>query len=439
MKANSPLSRTDLALSWVIAGILVLLPFHAVFTTWLGSNFGHLDLFRIWKELILASISLVVLWEVWKSPKIKYWLVHSWIVRLYLLYVLLHIGLGLLALHRHDVNQTAFIYALLVNLRFIGFFIICYIVAANNDFLKKNWRFILLAPAAIVILFGLTQRFILPYDFLRHFGYGPDTIPAYQTVDSNIDYRRIQSTLRGANPLGAYLVLIIPAIFVGFKKYRKATITCLLAAFTVLFYSYSRSAWVGVAIALALIIWWAKSYNLRLREVAVGVIILMILVVSVFLLKSSQATEDTLFHTSSTSTSSVSSNEARSTALKDGLSDVVHEPLGRGPGTAGPASFRNERVPRIAENYYLQIGQETGLIGMALFIAINVLVAMQLWQKRTDTLAKILIASFFGLVFVNMVSHAWTDDTLAYLWWGFAGICLAPAILDSRHKQNEKA
>jgi hypothetical protein len=439
MKANSPLSRTDLVLSWAVAGILVLLPFHAVFTTWLGSNFGHLDLFRVWKEMILVSIFPVILWEIWKSPKVKHWLLHSWIVRLYLFYALLHLGLGLLALQNHDVNQEAFAYALLVNLRFIGFFIICYILASNNGFLKRNWRAILLAPAAIVILFGIIQRFILPYDFLKHFGYGPDTIPAYQTVDSNIDYRRIQSTLRGANPLGAYLVLIIPAIFVVLGKYRRAAAACLLAALAALFYSYSRSAWVGVVLALALLIWWSKNYSLRLRELAIGLAVLMVLAGGVFLLRSNQAAEDTLFHTSSASTSSQSSNEARSSAIKHGLSDVIHEPLGRGPGTAGPASFRNNRTPRIAENYYLQIGQEVGLIGMAIFIAINILVGMQLWLRCGDPLAKILLASLIGLTFVNMVSHAWTDDTLAYLWWGLAGICLAPAILEPRHKKNEKA
>jgi O-antigen ligase len=435
MKANSPLSKTDLVLSWVVAAILVLLPFHAIFTTWLGSNFGHLDLFRIWKELILASIFPVILWEIWKSPRVRDWLAHSWIVRLYLFYVLLHLALGLLALHNHEVNQEALVYALLINLRFIGFFIICYILATNNDFLKRNWKIILLAPAVLVIVFGVFQRFVFPYDFLKHFGYGPDTIPAYQTVDSNIDYRRIQSTLRGANPLGAYLVLIIPAVFVVFRKNRKAVAISLLAAFVALFYSYSRSAWVGAVIALALLIWWAKGYSLRLRELAIAVAILMVLAGSVFLLRSNQAADDTLFHTSSSSLSPQSSNEARGAALKSGLEDVAKQPLGRGPGTAGPASFRNDRAaPRIAENYYLQIGQEVGIIGVAIFIAINVLVAIGIWRKRNDTLAKILLASFVGLLFVNMVSHAWVDDTLAYLWWGLAGICLAPAILEPRLK-----
>jgi hypothetical protein len=25
-----------------------------------------------------------------------------------------------------------------------------------------------------------------------------------------------------------------------------------------------------------------------------------------------------------------------------------------------------------------------------------------------------------------MLSHSWADDTLAYLWWGLAGVAMAP-------------
>jgi O-antigen ligase len=108
-------------------------------------------------------------------------------------------------------------------------------------------------------------------------------------------------------------------------------------------------------------------------------------------------------------------------------------------GSAGPASFRNtDGVPKIAENYYLQLGQEVGVLGMALFIAINILVGVELWKLRTQTLSRILLASLVGITFINLVSHAWTDDTISYVWWGLAGIALSPVILKSRHKQDEQ-
>jgi hypothetical protein len=29
------------------------------------------------------------------------------------------------------------------------------------------------------------------------------------------------------------------------------------------------------------------------------------------------------------------------------------------------------------------------------------------------------------LTVVNLLSHAWADDTLTYVWWGLAGIAMA--------------
>jgi O-antigen ligase len=153
--------------------------------------------------------------------------------------------------------------------------------------------------------------------------------------------------------------------------------------------------------------------------------------------RSSQTIQDVFLHTSTSSSSAASSNQIRNDALRNASRDVIDQPLGRGPGTAGPASFRNNHPARIAEDYYLQIGQEVGLIGMILFIAITILVARQLWFNRQDNLARILLASLIGISFVNLVSHAWTDDTLSLLWWGLAGIALAPGILKARKKNGQ--
>jgi hypothetical protein len=78
---------------------------------------------------------------------------------------------------------------------------------------------------------------------------------------------------------------------------------------------------------------------------------------------------------------------------------------------------------------------------MLIFIAINVLVALELWARKNELLAQILLASLVGITFVNMLSHAWTDDTLSLLWWGLAGIALAPILTDRQkaHGKNYKA
>lgn len=426
-------SKLATILSWLIAAILVLLPFHALLTTWAGSSFGHLDAWRIWKEILLAAALPFFIWLVWRTPELKKWLTRSWIVRLFGIYVLLHIILGAWVLLHHQVSTTALAYALIINLRFIYFFVFCVAVGTVSTFLKNNWRKILLAPAGVVIVFGLVQKLFLPFDFLKHFGYSSKTIPAYQTVDANLDFRRIQSTLRGANPLGAYLVLLVPALWLGLRKVWGKWLAVSAAA-VVLFFTYSRSGEIGTAIALALLVWWGIGKKISGRQIAALLVTLVVAATGfVYIFRNSQLVQDTLFHTSSSSTSSRSSNADRLASMENGARDIIHQPLGRGPGTAGPASARNDHPARIAENYFLQIGQEVGVAGIILFMAINYLIAKELWARRADQLAKILLASLVGITFVNLLSHAWTDDTISYIWWGLAGVAIAtPAVISKK-------
>ncbi len=438
---NNSLTKNTLAryLNYAVATVFILLPFHALLTTWAGSNFGHLDAIRIWKELLIVIMLPAALWLVWLTPGLRQWLKRDWLVRLSLVYAVLFIVLGGLAFHHHAVNGPALIYGLLSNLRFLGFMFIVMVAAACSDWLAKNWLRLLVGPATIVIIFGLLQRYVLSYDFLRHFGYGPKTIPAYQLVDQKVEYRRIQSTLRGANPLGAYLVLVLTAVVSRWRNRRVRTLVTglLLGGLLTLFFTYSRSAWLALVPAAGLVLWWQYPKLDVRRWLAVGLVAAVLLSLGgLAATRHNQILQNTFFHTDSTSTSAQSSNASRLSELKVATIQFIDGPGGRGPGTAGPASFRNNHPPRIAENYFLQIGQEVGWLGLGLFIAINLMVVYRLWLRRAGLLPQVLLASWLALTLINLVSHAWTDDTLGLLWWGLAGIALAPDILNKKRKHN---
>ena len=426
-------------LSWLIAAILLLLPFHALLTTWIGSNTGHLDLIRIWKEILIVIMLPFGLWLALRDKTLRSWLWRSWLVRLIWLYILLTLILAGWSATQHTAVNSAIIYGLIINLRFFGFFLLCAVVAAHDNWLKRFWHYLLLGPAFVVTVFGLVQRFLLPYDFLKHFGYSPKTIPAYQTVDASIDFRRIQSTLRGANPLGAYLVPIITTLAAWRYHRRLLQVLTLIGALTLMYFSYSRSAWVGLAISLGLLSWWTTKHKRQTSQLVIAIgLLIFVAGGTAYFAHYNKTLQDTLFHTSSSSTSKLSSNAQRIQAIKNGFHDVVHQPLGRGVGTAGPASARNTGHPvRIAENYYLQLGQEVGVIGIFLFAAINILLARELWAYRHDVLAKILLASLVGISFINLVSHAWTDDTLSLIWWGLAGIMLGSILMKRRNNNAQ--
>lgn len=421
--------------------IILLVPFHAFLTVWAAHIFGHYTAFRLWKEYLLGLcwLGLVFLWIT--DHKIRHHTLSRRLVWLIVAYALLNVIWGVVALKHEAVNAKALGYALIANLRYLAFFIACWAISLRLSRMRTYWQWIVLWPSFVVIVFGLLQVLVLPHDFLAHFGYGPHTIPAYETINHNQNYIRISSTLRGANPLGAYLIVPISFLSVLLlrRKIEPKQIGLLVAAVVCLFFTFSRSAWLGALISLVLILALTLQSRRTRTWASVGTLSLLLAAVAVFAAFHNNARfENFALHTQHNSAIKTTSNGGHSSALKHGLRDVVHEPLGRGPGTAGPASVYNSTHPtRIAENYYLQIGQELGWLGLGLFLAINIVVGYLLWIRRADSLALALFASFIGLSFVNLLSHAWSDDTLSYIWWGLAGIAMAPNLKQLRDQGYE--
>jgi hypothetical protein len=432
---NSITTKLTHALSLTIAFVLVLLPFHAFLTVWLSSIFGHYTLLRLWKEIVLLAVGLVAVGLLFRDRAMRRALIKQRLFWLVAGYTLLLLALGFISLAHHMVSGKALAYGMLDDSRFVLFFGLCLGVAARDSWLKKHWTAIILLPALVVVIFGLLQILLLPYNFLAHFGYGANTIAPYQTVNSNLHYVRIQSTLRGANPLGAYLILILAVIASQLMRVRTNRSRLIYSLFGVgvlvdLFYTYSRSAWVGALLSLACLGLVAiKSKGLKQRLALSAAVILVIATGVTLALRHNNRFESIVFHTSSHSVATTSDQNHKS-ALTQGLDDLAHQPFGHGTGTAGAASVYNLDGPvRIAENYFVQIGQEIGWLGLAIFIFINIFVGVALWKVRTEPLAQALWVSLIGISFVGMLSNVWADDTLSYIWWGLAGIALSPHLL----------
>ena len=305
--------------------------------------------------------------------------------------------------------------------------------------LKNKSVKLILYPALIVILFGLLEVFILPRGFLSHFGYGPNTIRPYQTINSNLHYVRILSTLRGSDSLGAYLLVPLSLLTVllvrGKKVWQLALFT--VGSLIVLIFSYSRSAWLGLVISVAFAIYFGVKSRILKRNLLYIGLALIILLAGVFVLERNNThVQNIVFHTQKNSIIKATSDQGHSSSIIKGVKDIAKDPLGKGPGTSGPASVYNKKISRIPENYYIQIGQELGVIGLVVYVAISILVVMSLWARREDTLALSLLACFLGLIIVNMLLEAWTDDTLCYLWWGMAGIAIA-SVPTLKNKNNK--
>jgi len=441
MRQITPVNKLAKSLSWLAALIIVLLPFHAFLTVWLSSLVGHYTLLRLWKEFLLVPITIGALYILFGDKSLRRKFFSLWLVRLTLIYALLLVVNAAAARAAHTVTAKAMWYGLLVDLRFLVFFLAVLALAASSNWLGQNWQKILLGPAILVGAFAVLQYLVLPTDFLSHFGYGSSTISPYETINHNIQHIRVASTLRGANPLGAYLILPISVLSVMYFRQKRQRLNIILfgaGLVLALIFSFSRSAWIGAALAVIAAAWLSLKSNKLKRTALWAAVGLVILAAAAALsLRNNHTFQDVFLHTDSASKIAQSSNQGHSAAFKAAAKDIVHQPLGRGVGTAGPQSVYNDKPARIAENYFLQIGQEAGILGMLLFIAITVLVGKMLYERRADPLALALFASLIGISFVNLLSHAWSDDTLAYIWWGLAAIALSPVIIADRHNQKK--
>lgn len=103
---------------------------------------------------------------------------------------------------------------------------------------------------------------------------------------------------------------------------------------------------------------------------------------------------------------------------------MIDEPLGRGLGTGPSIGARfNIATATNAENFYLQVGNETGLVSMAAFLAVVVLVIGRLRRERyaSDVLASSWRAAFLALSLIAVILHVWSQPALALSMWAGLG------------------
>lgn len=415
-------------LKYGVVAILVLMPVQAVVVTWLRSLSPRFDLLLAWKEILLAVLCIPVSLLIARDANLKRSLKRSPVVRLILLFTVLHIVLGII----HNSEIVARITGIALNLRFLAFYVMALIVGYYRPVSTQQLLRWLLVPALVVVGFGALQATVLPHDILRHVGYGPDTIRPFSTVnEQRPDLVRINSTLRGPNPLGAYLLVpmcIALALMAKAKKNRDipSWLIPLIIGLSLitLFATYSRSAWIGLGVAgLVVAVLSARNYQQTKVRAVGGVVIVLALLAFGF--RHNHYVQNLIYHTDS-SIHQTSSNQQHLTALREGMRDLAQHPFGRGPGVAGPASRRLRILaPSISENYYLQLGQEVGVLGILLFVGIVFLVAVSLWVRRDSALALGLLASLVGLSVVGLFLHVWADEDVAYIWWGLAGFVIS--------------
>jgi O-Antigen ligase len=410
-------------LGLIIAGVALQAPISVLAETYFSSSASFV---KAWKEILLLPAVFALLYIIHDKKQWR-WFVRDRFVQIGSVFVLLHV---LTAVLLPTTNTLQVFSGLLIDTRFVVYFLCVYTLLH----FYRNFISYIIIPALIastfVIFFGVLQVLILPKDVLSVLGYGAGTIQPYLTVDNNENYIRINSTLRGPNPLGLY-VAVTMASLVGYMALRRQLakwaphlVLVLAASVLVIAHTYSRSAYLAAIITAMLLLFVLLRGQRQLqKKVAAG--LLVVSCVSMIVLAATWQTpfvQQVVFHTDIYEQNDINSDQQHHASVMAAIAAINEHPFGAGIGSTGSASLFSDK-PFIIENYYLFVAHEVGWLGLLLFIVFWFYVLCRLYKKATP-LAWSMAASGMGIVVAAMVLPVWADDTLAITRRGLAAVAM---------------
>lgn len=412
----------DNYLYYFLLALVLVMPLHAFLAISLGKLTGHQAILQSWKEVGLA-VAAVAAWAIFFTNKqVKQRVAKqpaAWTAKAFIVVALIITAIS------HSVG----FYSVLLGVKTTLGFLVLFVAVQATEFTQKRWNTLikgLLAVSSAIGLFAIAQVYLLPADWLTRFGYGTSTVLPFHLVDPAVASIRIIASFSGPNQLGSFMIIpLLISFWLVLQKKWLAILPLLLTSFA-LFHSYSRSAWIGTLIGLFMVLlirlqgWWKLTLFAPLAALAVTASILSGPV-------KAMTTNLTfyVFHGQFVDGHTNGSDSNRLSNAQYGITKIQTRPQGYGLGTAGPAS-KNTAQPIITENSYLQIGIETGIIGLLLFIATVVLTIYALWGQRLFVGEAVpLLAALIGLSATNMFLHTWADSATALVLWGLMGYCLA--------------
>ena len=406
--------------------LFVYMPFHTFISVWLSTYTGGLDYWKVWKDILTALVTILCIATVFLTSKVSK--LYKNILILISIYALLHL---ILFFSSNQPLLTGAL-ALTYNLRIFCYLIIGYslVLLLPKAKLQSKYVKILILLSSVVCFLAILQ-YLLPRDIMTNFGYAVERgVKPNFFIDDKLDLFRAFSTLKDPNSLGAFLILPITILTQKLIKYYKSDKRLLLGGLLllhiwVLLLTFSRSTLIAVILAVSSLLVLQnlnliKKHKQKILVCAVGFVV--ILGGLVFILRDQYVVQNVVFHADENTTLE-SPNELRAYLAQKAVDGIVDEPLGHGPGTAGLVSTRLSDG-LLTENYFLQILYEVGIFGFAVFIAILFLIIKKLWSLRKNDTDKIMLASFVGLAFANLLFHTWSNEAVSISWFLLAGLGL---------------
>jgi hypothetical protein len=232
------------------------------------------------------------------------------------------------------------------------------------------------------------------------------------------------------NDLNLAFYLVLP-FAVGVERALRRTASPLVVLTTItigaaLLLTQTRSAILGAAVVLvlALVPTAGRPRHWRTQAVIVLAGLAMIAVPAAF-------STGVAKRFSQANNRSDQSTAGHVTGFWSGLHTIGQHPLGQGLGTgAGIGQRFTVANDKVAENSYLDVGDEVGILPMLLFAALTVALVLKLRRVARERPEPALTAAFAGgagLAVSAWFLHTWLDFAVAWTYWGIAGAALGLA------------
>jgi hypothetical protein len=283
-----------------------------------------------------------------------------------------------------------------------------------------------LGTAAAVAAYGLVEEYAVSLDWWRTSGargwFGPQLGFDYTGLSglpenfvynfgNDVIARRLVSTF--LSPLAtAHLLCVCLLLAAALRK--RWTIPLAAVAFAGLLWTYSRSTWIALVVGLlvlaaaqrrawpvvaaAIAVAAFAGYSAGFRDVAPS---------AHFTQAELQIQHETGKGRSTTQTlANDASTRSHWRNLRDGLDRVAHHPWGYGVGNSGSTATRFGATPQAGESTYTELGVDTGVVGLALFAALQLALLRRL-RFRSTWLAAALAAVLALAVQTDVLGVPW--------------------------------
>jgi O-Antigen ligase len=329
---------------------------------------------------------------------------------------------------------------------------------AADQLRRLAWTIV--GAAAAVAAVGLVEVYAVPIDWWRdssvpayfrdQLGYdyrGTGNLPenfVYNTGSEDHFLRRLVSVF--LSPLGAafmFVVALIVAAAGGPLARRKVLLTALGAICAAgLLFTFSRSSLLALAGGLVVLAFACRRP--WLLGAAAATILVGIAFAQAFpsiaprgdwtqadlVRQRAQAAREGGVEGGPLSTEEPSI-DSHLDSLRDGLETVVTHPQGFGLGNAGTVAARTDVRLRAGESNYTELGVETGLLGLLLFVGWNLVLLAGLVGRARRPSAQSWAAAAVAASLAAVLALAVQTDTLGVPWlavcvWWLAGSLATP-------------